>query len=494
MATNLAGMFGQTTQQNPLAFKSNAPTYSGALDYNTFKQYLTPALYGDPSFNPENRDQWTKQLGLDIGGAPQISIAGLSPAQFAKPVGSDQFGGERAQARTQNYQDVFNSPEWRAAVDKAMADPNTIYQIAGDRINADGSTTGGRTHTTTQYKVQDGKLVPIGAKEWEQESTWNDFRDNGLPMFAAVLGGGLAYNALGAAGASSAGGLSGMDLAADAVLGAGNNITTAGSMFDAAGGLAGTGIPQFAQQPGYGQQVGGALADASGSSPMTGAVNSAATNPALIDSALQTPGYGVSSAGIGGGPGTGLAGVIGDAVNGLKQIPGVSKVGGNIVSNLLGSVLGGGSGGVSTLGNLGSLFTNYNQYSNNKDLINEIKGIYSPDGAYAKTLGEQLARKDAAAGRNSQYGPRLADLMGRLGDSQARALSGLGGFMQSQQGGLNGMVGAGSRLFDSMGGMNALAKLFQGSGEQLTNDWALGPNGGPQMPLEDPDNWDLFGG
>ena len=137
------------------------------------------------------------------------------------------------------------------------------------------------------------------------------------------------------------------------------------------------------------------------------------------------------------------------------------------------------------------MFTNYNQYSQNKDLINEIKGIYSPDGAYAKSLGEQLARKDAAAGRNSQYGPRLADLMGRLGDSQARALSGLSPMMQSQQGGLNGIVGAGSRLFDSMGGMNALAKLFQ---EPLTNDWALGPNGGPQMPTEDLDNWDLFGG
>jgi len=365
-----------------------------------------------------------------------------------------------------------------------------------NQLNTDYNQTRTRDGRNWNYEITDQAGKSLGTHQY-YDAPFNVMKDVVIPA-AMVWGGGyLGANALfGGAGAGGAGGLSGMDLAADAALGTGNNIATAGAgLGEAAGGLAGTGIPQFAQQPGYGQQVGGALADASGASPMTGAVNSAATNPALIDSALQTPGYGVSSAGIGGGAGTGLSGMLGNAVNGLKQIPGVSKVGGSIVSNLLGSALGG--GGVSTLGNLGSLFTNYNQYSNNKDLIDQIKGVYSPDGAYAKTLGEQLARRDAQAGRNSQYGPRLTELMAKLGDSQVRALTGLmgkDGPLAQQQGGLNGIVGAGSRLFDSMGGMNALAKLFQGSGEQLTNDWALGPNGGPQMPLEDPDNWDLFGG
>lgn len=488
MASTLPGMFGQQDQQKTA---QNSGIYSPELDWNTFNQnilqpYVTSGSWGDPN---NQRGSWVSQLGLDPGGRYSVGIKGLDRDSFfrgAMNPNLDDMGLPTYQSNPNGQAD------WEAAVQKAIADPNSIFSLDMDRINPGGTTQGGNTRSTVEYRLQNGKLVPVSQNNTTNNS-WNSNFGEMAGLFAAAVGAGNMLNSGGIGGAGS-GGLSGMDLAADAALGTGNNIATAGSMFDAAGGLAGTGIPQFAQQPGYGQQVGGALADASGASPMTGAVNSAATNPALIDSALQTPGYGVSSAGIGGGPGTGLAGVIGDAVNGLKQIPGVSKVGGNIVSNLLGSVLGGGSGGVSTLGNLGSLFTNYNQYSNNKDLINEIKGIYSPDGAYAKSLGEQLARKDAAAGRNSQYGPRLADLMGRLGDSQARALSGLGGFMQNQQGGLNGMVGAGSRLFDSMGGMNALAKLFQGSGEQLTNDWALGPNGGPQMPLEDPDNWDLFGG
>lgn len=413
-------------------------------------------------------------------------------------------------AGTAEQQNIYNAPASNWGTQGNMSDIQTqqngvsqwAQNILGinaqsmspdqlNQLNTDYNQTRTRDGRNWNYEITDQAGKSLGTHQY-YDAPFNVMKDVVIPA-AMVWGGGyLGANALfGGAGAGGAGGLSGMDLAADAALGTGNNIATAGAgLGEAAGGLAGTGIPQFAQQPGYGQQVGGALADASGASPMTGAVNSAATNPALIDSALQTPGYGVSSAGIGGGAGTGLSGMLGNAVNGIKSIPGASKVGGSIVSNLLGSVLGGSSGGVSNLGNLGSLFTNYNQYSQNKDLINEIKGIYSPDGAYAKSLGEQLARKDAAAGRNSQYGPRLADLMGRLGDSQARALSGLSPMMQSQQGGLNGMVGAGSRLFDSMGGMNALAKLFQ---EPLTNDWALGPNGGPQMPTEDLDNWDLFG-
>jgi len=370
-----------------------------------------------------------------------------------------------------------------------------------NQLNTDYNLTRTRDGRNWNYEIKDSTGKSLGTHQY-YDAPFSLMKDFVLPAATIWGGGALLGGALGSAGIGA--GVGGAE-AGGAALGngafLGEGVSSGVGAWDAAaanaglggaGAIAGTNIPQFQQLPGYGQQVGGALADASGASPMTGAINSAATNPALIDSALQTPGYGVSSAGIGGGAGTGIAGMLGNAVNGIKSIPGASKVGGSIVSNLLGSVLGG--GGVSNLGNLGSLFTNYNQYSQNKDLIDQIKGVYSPDGAYAKTLGEQLGRRDAQAGRNSQYGPRLTELMAKLGDSQVRALSGLmgkDGPLSQQQGGLNGMVGAGSRLFDSMGGMNALAKLFQ---EPLTNDWALGPNGGPQMPTEDLDNWDLFGG
>ena len=206
---------------------------------------------------------------------------------------------------------------------------------------------------------------------------------------------------------------------------------------------------------------------------------------------------GTALGGAGAGAGSGLASqFLGNAAGGgildtLKNIPG----GQSVVGKLLGSVLGGNGQGVSGLGNLGSLFSNYQQYDQNKDLINEIKGIYKPDGEYAKYMEQQLGRRDAAAGRNSQYGPRLAELMGKLGDSQARALAGLmgkDGPLSQQQGGLNGLLGAGQRLFEGSGGLQSLLGLFNGSsqgGMIPTPD----TSGGTYVPNPDfnpvDDNW-----
>jgi hypothetical protein len=175
-------------------------------------------------------------------------------------------------------------------------------------------------------------------------------------------------------------------------------------------------------------------------------------------------------------PGTGTTGLQASLGSGLTlaaptasgtglSIPGISAAtsgGGamDIIKSLGKSLIGGQGGGISNLGNLASLFSNYKQYSNTGDLMDDIKGIYSPDGVYAKELEKQLARRDAAAGRNSQYGPRLAELMARLGDSQARSLSGLGGMMQTQQGGLNGMLGAGQRVLEGTGILDKLFSIF----------------------------------
>lgn len=390
-------------------------------------------------------------------------------------------------------------PLWAQNILGINAQSMTPDQL--NQLNTDYNQTRTRDGRNWNYEITDQAGKSLGTHQY-YDAPFNVMKDVVIPA-AMVWGGGyLGANALfGGAGAGGAGGLSGMDLAADAALGTGNNIATAGAgLGEAAGGLAGTGIPQFAQLPGYGTEVAN-LASATGASPFTGGAAAAAADPIsayLTTGAVEgsTVGGALAGGGASGAVGAGtlssLLQGLGGAASTIGNIPGASKVGGSIVINLLRSALGG--GGVSTLGNLGSLFTNYNQYSQNKDLIDQIKGVYSPDGAYAKTLGEQLGRRDAQAGRNSQYGPRLTELMAKLGDSQVRALSGLmgkDGPLSQQQGGLNGMVGAGSRLFDSMGGMNALAKLFQ---EPLTNDWALGPNGGPQMPTEDLDNWDLFGG
>lgn len=165
------------------------------------------------------------------------------------------------------------------------------------------------------------------------------------------------------------------------------------------------------------------------------------------------------------GSGT-TAGTLGSILsNPIAQQAG-KKMTGNIVGNLVSNVLGGGQqpGGVSTLGNLASMFTNYNQYSQNKDILDQIKSIYSPDGTYAKYLQNELGRKDAAAGRNSQYGPRLAQMLGMLGEKQADALRQTAPFLQGSQGGMNGMVGAGSRLLQNPSLQQWISQQFGGNG------------------------------
>lgn len=369
-------------------------------------------------------------------------------------------------------------------------DPNgdpMMYQNRNMTINPDGTVSWNGDWTNAQ-RVSDSQF-------------WRD----GLALVAAGAGaaGYLGSTIAGGAAGGGLGGLSGMDLAADGGI---NSITNAGSMLGTAGGaVGGTGLTM----PGAGAATGSGL-NLSGAAPGSvfgtgeglaiapGAVGAASGGTGLgsmigstIPAASELPGF-LSTL----GGGTATAGGGSGLVNrGLGKA--VGTVGSNVVKDLVGNVLGGSSGGISNIGNLASLFTNYNQYNKMGDLINEIKGIYSPDGVYAKRLGEELARKDAAAGRNSQYGPRTTELMARLGDSQARALSGLGGFMSTQQGGLNGMVGAGGRLLDGtgLGGLisGGLQSLFGNQGGMLAGEAGTTPSIWDR-PAEDIDWEELWGG
>jgi len=345
----------------------------------------------------------------------------------------------------------------------------------------------------------DGSVYWADGSNWtsqKQQSQMDHFLSAGLPMALAFAGGIGATGGFGGA-AAGAEGLSGMDLAADAALGSGNNIITAGQGLGTAAGAASGAVGGSGFQAPAAGSTSGAGLNLSGAAP--GSVYGTGAGLGIAPEAI-----GAATGGTGLGAmigstipaGSALAGLGGGSLAGglLGQIG--KTVGGNLAGNVIEKVLGGSSGGVSNLGNLASLFTNSQQYNKMGDLINEIKSIYKPDGEYAKYLGNELARKDAAAGRNSQYGPRTAELMARLGDSQARALSGLGGMMATQQGGLNGMVGAGSRLIDGtgLGGLisQGLQGLFSGGG---MNVGEVGST--PSIwdrPSEDIDWEELFGG
>ena len=68
-----------------------------------------------------------------------------------------------------------------------------------------------------------------------------------------------------------------------------------------------------------------------------------------------------------------------------------------------------------------------------KGQMTSLAGMYGQDSPYAQALREQLQRKDAAAGRRSQYGAREVNLQAELAKMQpqvSNAMSQLGHQMQ----------------------------------------------------------------
>lgn len=93
--------------------------------------------------------------------------------------------------------------------------------------------------------------------------------------------------------------------------------------------------------------------------------------------------------------------------------------------------IGGGLGSL-ILGNqaadqLGQSTGAYDDMSNSlkaqMDAMPTLAAMYGPDSPYAQQLQQTLARKDAAAGRNSQYGPRLAQLQALLAEKGSQYAS-----------------------------------------------------------------------
>lgn len=245
-----AGVVGQKYQG------SNAPV----LDWNTFEQQMLQPMLAGSRPNYDARGTWAPQLGLDIGGKGVGEIEGFDWGSFANgtPTGNLDDTGMPMYTENPNAQ-----ADRLAAYQKAIADPNTIYDVWGDAINPDGTTSGGRDYSKTQYKRVGDQLIPINTFNGQSASLTSSALKGALALAGATYGLGGFDQFLGGTEA-----LSGMDLAADAAMGSGNNILTAGSMLGDAG-IAGTGIPQFQQLPGYGNDV-ATLADASGGSPFTG--------------------------------------------------------------------------------------------------------------------------------------------------------------------------------------------------------------------------------
>jgi hypothetical protein len=172
------------------------------------------------------------------------------------------------------------------------------------------------------------------------------------------------------------------------------------------------------------------------------------------------------------------------------------------------SMLTGGSGGSSAGGGLGSFIpgiVDAIQQGNASDKMLDwmksqqakIDGLYNPGSPEYDALWDQMSRKDAAAGRNSQYGPRSVDLASRIAEikanNTARLTTGLAGnfsnaFNQnaSRYSGLLGALGN-----NSTGGgniLNTITSLFSGGTGATGMEW-LTQNNLPADYWDDIADW-----
>lgn len=97
---------------------------------------------------------------------------------------------------------------------------------------------------------------------------------------------------------------------------------------------------------------------------------------------------------------------------------GASNVGNFVSKNPLLSIYGGAS--------LYDMYAKNQMAGAQQNQMNKINSMYAPGSPEYNLMMQQIARKDAAAGRNSQYGPRAQTLAGTIADKKASLLGSSG--------------------------------------------------------------------
>lgn len=207
---------------------------------------------------------------------------------------------------------------------------------------------------------------------------------------------------------------------------------TLGSTVGGGGSVGGAGVPGFAQ---------GTLGAAEVNSPLTQQLVAAGAGGDMGVGAAATPAdFFMGGAGGTAGIPTGAAGAAGGS-SGLMS-------GAADLWNKYSGLFGGAKG----IGNVvGSLANAYSQNQNMKSLQGMMdQAKVGPDSPYAKQLREELMRKDAAAGRRSDYGSREVQLQAKLAELNSRNLPSLisaqQNYNKSNSGMLNSLINAGQQV------------------------------------------------
>lgn len=109
-------------------------------------------------------------------------------------------------------------------------------------------------------------------------------------------------------------------------------------------------------------------------------------------------------------------------------------------------------GGLMIANGLQSLYQNKQNQGMYRQNMNTIGNMYQPGSPEALLMQQEMERKDAAAGRRSQYGTRQTELAARLAQARMQALSS-GGYQQSMQGAAQSGLGSYAGISAGLGQM-----------------------------------------
>jgi hypothetical protein len=209
--------------------------------------------------------------------------------------------------------------------------------------------------------------------------------------------------------------------------------------------------------------IGGGIAGGMGMGPFAGSGGVVPPNPFV----------GGAGAGVAAGGGGGLQSILGGlGLGGGGGAGGLGALlkGGSSLASVIGALSGGGGGqggngllellaGGLDASRQGQASDRMQQFINSN--MQKVENLYKPGSPEYNALWEQMSRQDAAAGRNSQYGPRSVDLAAKIAEIKANNIARMTGQLApSMSGALNQNAGKYSGLAAGLG------SLFGGGGVQ----------------------------
>lgn len=199
---------------------------------------------------------------------------------------------------------------------------------------------------------------------------------------------------------------------------------------------------------------------------------------------LANLGLGLTGNNPGGAVASTLGGMVGNAM-GMPSAPGFGNLGGMLGGMAYNGMSSGqaapagvgfgsgqGQGGWGdALGTVGGLAALYQQQRNAGNMASSLGGMFGPNSPYAQQLEQSLSRRDAAAGRRSQYGPRSVELQAKLAGMANQIAPNVMNAQNTQlmrQMQMLHMLG----LANQQGAFKGLAGLFGGNGGDSGYSWA----------------------